>query len=49
MKTCSDCKHFVYDEYWDGENEECFMGCMKEHYDHVGFNTQPCDDFEEDE
>ena len=47
-KQCSDCKYFECDEYWDGEEETVVLSCEKGHYGHVGWHTEPCEDFEED-
>lgn len=47
-KDCTDCKYFDYDEYWDGVEEYGVMVCEKGHYDHVNWNAEPCEDFEED-
>ena len=47
MSKCSDCKFFDYDEIWDGDEEIEFFKCGKGHYDHIGWNTEPCEDYEE--
>ena len=46
MGKCSGCKHFSYDEIWDGEEEIGFFCCSKGHYEHIGWNTEPCEDYE---
>jgi len=43
---CSSCEYFEYDEYWNGEEELCVFNCEKGHLDHIGWNTEPCEDFE---
>lgn len=49
MAKCSGCKHFDYDEIWDGEEEIELFCCSKGHDEHIGWNTEPCEDYEEDE
>lgn len=49
MDLCSGCKHFDYDEFWDGEEETGIFHCGKGHYEHIGWNTEPCEDYEEGE
>ena len=48
MSKCSECKFFDYDESWDGNEEVELFYCKKGHYDHIGWNTEPCEDYEED-
>lgn len=49
MDLCSGCKHFEYDESWDGEEEWGIFLCGKDHYDHIGWDAEPCEDYEEGE
>lgn len=49
MGKCSRCKYFDYDEIWDGEEEIELFCCSKGHDEHIGWNTEPCEDYEEDE
>lgn len=42
---CSSCEYFEYDEYWNGEEELCVFNCEKGNQDHIGWNTEPCEDF----
>ena len=46
--SCSSCKFFDYDEIYDSDNgeETQIFVCAKGHYEHIGFNTKPCEDFE---
>lgn len=46
--SCSDCKNFCYDEYWDGEEEITVLYCTK-NKEHVGWNIHPCEQFERKE
>lgn len=49
-KTCMDCKYFEWDEYYDDitfDDYECIW-CDKGHHEKVGFDEEPCEDFEED-
>ena len=46
-KKCCNCKSFDYDELWDGEEEIQFFYCDKEHYDHISWDAEPCEDYEE--
>ena len=49
IKKCCNCKSFAYDELWDGEEEVQLFHCDKEHYDHIGWDAEPCEDYEEGE
>ena len=49
MIRCSSCKHFDYDEIWNGDEEIEIFQCGKGHFEHIGWNTEPCEDYEEDE
>lgn len=42
---CSDCVYFDYDEFWDGEEEYGVFTCEKDHHDHIGWASDPCEDF----
>lgn len=44
-KLCSSCNFFDYDEIWDGEEESQIFICKKEHFEHIGFNTDGCEDW----
>lgn len=47
-KLCSSCAFFDYDEIWDGEEETQIFICKKGHYNHIGFNTDGCEDWRAD-
>lgn len=47
MKKCSSCKHFDYEELWDGEDEYGFFHCEKGNIDHISWDAEPCEDYEE--
>ena len=49
IKKCCNCKSFDYDELWDGEEEVQLFHCDKEHYDHISWDAEPCEDYEEGE
>ena len=42
---CSDCAYFDYDDFWDGEEEWGVFSCEKKHDDHIGWSSDPCEDF----
>lgn len=42
---CSSCDFFDYDEIWDGEEETQIFICEKGHSEHIGFNTEGCEDW----
>lgn len=46
---CSSCAYFNYDEIWDGEEEIQIFICEKGRYEHIGFNTDGCDDWRADD
>ena len=46
-KLCWNCKHFEYEESWDGEEECGFYICNKGNSDIVGWGVELCKDFEE--
>lgn len=48
MNRCVDCFYFDYDELWDGEEEIQLFMCGKQHWDHISFNADPCEDFVDD-
>lgn len=48
-KLCWNCKHFEYEESWDGEEECGFYICNKGNSDIVGRCVELCKDFEEAE
>ena len=47
-KWCSWCAFFDYDEIWDGEEEAQIFICEKGHDEHIGFNTEGCEDWRAD-
>lgn len=45
VPSCSDCKHFDFEESYDDTVAWCNAG----HDDLVGWNTKPCSDFANEE
>ena len=49
-KECSDCTHLMCYDYYDEDANEWYMAvsCDRNHYDHVDYYAEACEDFEED-
>lgn len=48
---CIHCAHFnCDDEYYSTVDDEWYIAvyCEKDHYDHVGYGSEACEDFEEE-
>lgn len=44
-ELCCRCDFFEYEEIWDGENEVQIYVCLKEHYDHIDYNADGCENW----
>lgn len=45
-RECIDCRHFDYEEIFDGEEEYGIFTCKKDHYERIGWGAVDCEDFE---
>lgn len=46
-RTCADCEYYDYEITWDSFGPIREEYCSKNHYGHVGWYSEPCEDFKE--